>query len=88
MLISRFLGYDYYKGLKQHTPTYYQTEQQYYKQVHFAGGDVIQDCYDRKDIISERADVVKELKNKGLTTLRISQILNTSEYKIKQLINS
>ncbi|PHS30055.1 MAG: hypothetical protein COA95_09865 [Methylophaga sp.] len=86
MLISRFLGYDYCKGSKLNTLTYYQTPSQYYTQVIFDGGDVMQDYYDSKNIISQRAAVAKELKESGLSAFRISQILSISEYKVKQLL--
>lgn len=88
MLISRLLGYDYCKGAKLHTPNYYQDEAQFYTQVIFEGGDPLQDYYDQKDIISQRAEVAKKLKQEGLSVFRISQILNTTEYKIRKLLKS
>jgi hypothetical protein len=88
MFISRFLGYDYCRGSKQHTLTYYQTEAQYYTQKIFAGGDPMQDHFDRKDVISQRAEIAKSLKENGHNTLRIAQILNISEYKVKQLLKT
>lgn len=88
MLISRLLGYDYCKGSKLHTPAYYQTEGQFYTQAIFGGGDEMQNYYDRKDIISMRAKVAKRLIKAGLDTFRISQILNISEGKVKQLLKN
>ncbi|MBL4898863.1 MAG: hypothetical protein JKX76_04335 [Colwellia sp.] len=85
-LIARILGYDYVKGSKLHNLNYYQDSSQYYTQLALSGEDIMQDHYDEKDIISERAIVAKSLKEDGKSTFRISQILNISENKVKELV--
>ena len=84
-LVSRLLGYYYAKGEKCHSPVYWQSQWQYYTAHIFNGGDAMQDYYDRKDAISVRRSIVEELKSKGLDDFKISLILNTTEYKVKQL---
>lgn len=83
-LISRLLGYDYH-GVHINTPVYFQSENQYYIQIVLDGGDVIQDYYDKKNIITIRKKLYKELKNKNYSDFKIAQILNMSEYQIKKL---
>jgi len=68
-----------------HTPIYYQTAGQYYTAHILRGGDVMQDYYDQKDAIALRRSVVEDLKKQGLDDFKISLVLNTSEYEIKQL---
>ena len=40
---------------------------------------------DRRDAVSLRREVVESLKTKGLEDFKIALVLNTSEYKVKQL---
>jgi hypothetical protein len=79
------LGFGYARGAKCHTPIYYQTTNQYYTAHILRGGDVMQDYNDRKDAVSVRRSVVEDLKKKGLDDFKVSLVLHTSEYEIKQL---
>lgn len=83
-LNSRLLGYDYCKGYIN-TPVYFQDDGQYYTQKIFEGGDVMQNYYDKKNIISIRRNLYQELKKKGHSDFKIGQILNISEYQVKKL---
>lgn len=83
-LISRLLGYDYLKGFIN-TPIYYQTFGQFYSQVVFEGGDVMQSYYDQKNLIVLKKEVYNILKNKRHSDFRISQILNISESEVKKI---
>ena len=77
------LGFGYARG--GHTPIYYQTTAQYYTAHILQGGDVMQDYNDRKDAVSVRRSVVEDLKKKGLDDFKVSLVLHTREYEIKQL---
>ena len=84
-LCGRLLGFDYLSGSIVHTPVYYQSHSQYYTSHILQGGDVMQDYYDQKDMVSARKRIVKQLKEEGLSDFKIALILNTSEYQIKKL---
>jgi len=85
-LVSRLLGYDYLKGFIN-TPVYHQTADQYYSQVIFEGGDVMQNFYDKKNLVTIRKKLYYDLK-KEYSDFKIAQILNTTEYQIKKLKNA
>jgi hypothetical protein len=84
-LCGRLLGFDYLRGSIVHTPIYYQSYSQYYTSHILQGGDVMQDYYDQKDIVTTRKYIVKQLKEDGLSDFKIALVLNTSEYQIKKL---
>lgn len=84
-LCGRLLGFDFVRGSILHTPTYYQTNHQYYTTHVLEGGDPMQDYYDRKDAISVRQKLAGQLKNEGLTDFKIALVLNTTEYQVKKL---
>jgi len=84
-LCGRLLGFDYLRGSIVHTPFYYQSCSQYYTSHILLGGDVMQDYYDQKDMVSNRKRIVKQLKEDGFSDFKIALILNTSEYQIKKL---
>ena len=83
-LMSRFFGFDYEK-FRLNTPAFYQTEGQYYSQVIREGGDLMQRYNDGPNILLEQKKVVDMLKEQGFPRIRIAQILNTTEYKIKKI---
>ena len=84
-LVSRLLGYDFARGAKCHTATYWQSVGQNLNSVVFQGGDIMQDYYDKKNAIAIRRQVVAHLKAQGLSDYRIALVLNTSEYEVKKL---
>ena len=84
-LSSCLLGFGCPRGAKCHTPTYFQTERQYYTAHILRGGDVMQDYHDRKDAVSLRRSVIEDLKNQGFDDFKISLVINTSEYDVKLL---
>lgn len=84
-LVSRLLGYDYVRGAKCHSLLYWQSPEQHLTSHVLSGGDIMQNYYDRKDAISVRRAVVEDLKSKGLDDFKISLVLNTTEYEVKQL---
>lgn len=84
-LSSRLLGFDYVRGAKCHTATYWQTPGQNLNSVVFEGGDIMQDYYDKKNAISVRRSVVQSLKAQGLNDYKIALVLNTTEYQVKKL---
>ena len=42
--------------------------------------------HDQKDAVSVRAEIAKQLKDKGIEIFKIGLVLNISEYKVKQLL--
>ena len=84
-LASRLLGYDYVRGAKCHSLAYWQTSGQNLNTVVFEGGDVMQDCYNKKNAIAVRRSVVDSLKAQGLNDYKIALVLNTTEYQVKKL---
>ncbi|UZD55825.1 hypothetical protein [Caldimonas aquatica] len=86
-LVGRLLGYDFVRGAKCHTATYWQTVPQNLNSVVFQGGDIMQDYYDKKNAIAIRREVVAHLKKQGLSDYRVALVLNTTEHEIKKLKN-
>ena len=84
-LSFRLLGFDYRPGRKCHTLVYFQTPAQYYAFQALGGADVLQPRKDRREAASLRQAVVRSLKANGVDDFRIALVLNTSEYKVKQL---
>jgi hypothetical protein len=84
-LSSRLIGFDYVQGARCHTPVYYQSSNQYFTSQILDGGDPMQDYYDKKNAISVRQSIVKDLKAKGFDDFKISLVLNTTEYEVKKL---
>ena len=84
-LSIRLLGYDFARGAKCHTATYWQSIPQNLNTVVFTGGDIMQDYYDKKNAIVVRREVVGHLKGQGLSDYRIALVLNTTEYQVKKL---
>ena len=60
------LGFSGIKGTVLHTPIYSQSHGQYYTEDIFSRGDVMQDYYDKENIIAAKRSVVLELKAKGV----------------------
>ena len=75
----------YRDGAIIYDPIYAQSARQYYTSIILDGGDPLQDHYDKKNCIEIRLSVVKDLKSKGLNNQLIALVLNTTEYKIKNL---
>ena len=84
-LIGRLLGYDYQRGGKCHTLSYWQTYGQNYSAVIQSGGDVLQDYYDELDTVKIRQDVVRSLKKSCLSDFKIALVLHTTEHEVQQL---
>jgi len=84
-LSMRLLGFDYVRGAKCHTPFYYQTPAQYDTATILDGGDVMQLHYDRKNAVTLRRSIIEDLRKNGLDDFKISLVLNTTEYEVKQL---
>ncbi len=90
-LCSRFLGYDYVRGAKYHIPTYSQNYSQYIRSLATKNKDFSIFREDKKikdKIISNQRKIVKALRKQKLDTFHIALILNTSEYRIKNLLKS
>jgi hypothetical protein len=84
-LASRLLGFDYVRGARCHTPTYWQSPGQNLNSVVFEGGDIMQNYYDKKNAIAVRRSVVQNLKSQGLDDYKIALVLNITEYQVKKL---
>ena len=84
-LCMRLFGFDYVAGARCHTPAYWQTPDQRHTERILDGDDPMRGYEEEKDAVSIRRDVVEELRKKGLDDFKISLVLNTSEYAIKQL---
>lgn len=85
--ISRLLGFDFLKGFICNNLTYWQNTDQFYSELIFDEGDVMQDHYDKKNVILLQIKLYKNLKKEGHSDFKIAQILNTSEYQVKKLKN-
>ncbi len=81
----RLLGFDYVKGAKCHTPTYWQTPNQHFTTQLLSGADPQQDYYDKKNAMSLRQSIANDLKAKAFDDFKISLVLNTTEHEIKKL---
>lgn len=84
-LSFRLLGFDYVQGAKCHTPVYCQMPNQYFTSQLLGGGDPMQDYQDKKDAISVRKSIVKDLKAQGFDDFKISLVLNSTEHEVKKL---
>jgi len=84
-LISALLGYMGTRPYRIATPAYFQEPSQYYTEIIACGGDTLQDYYDEKDILTIKTDIIKQLKQNGISDFKISQVLNISEYQVKKL---
>lgn len=83
-LCMRLFGFDHF-GVRCHMPAYWQTPAHRHTERIFHGGDPMREYQEGKDAISIQRDIVEELRRKGLDDFKISLVLNTSEYAIKQL---
>ena len=84
-LSVRLFGIDYGKGAKCHTPVYFQTPEQHFTTLLLSGGDASQDYNDKKNAISIRESIVKDLRSQGMDDFKISLVLNISERAVKKL---
>ena len=85
-LCSRFLGYDYVKGITYNTPFYYQTPNQYYKTLSYQGKNSLQEIQkDEKNFKEKQREIISILKREHYNDFKIAMILNTSEYEIKKI---
>jgi len=84
-LISALLGYMGTRPYRIVTLAYFQEPSQYYTEIIASGGDTLQDYYDEKDTLTIKTDIIKQLKEAGITDFKISQVLNISEYQVKKL---
>jgi hypothetical protein len=84
-LSMRLFGFDYAAGARCYTPAYWQTPEQRHTERILNGGDPMLSSQEAKDAISIRGDVVEVLRSRGFDDFKISLVLNTSEYAIRQL---
>lgn len=84
-LVFRLLGYDYVKGSRCYTPTYWRSIEQHYTSVILDGGDAMQHYYDQQNALTIRRTIVEQLVAKELDTYTIALVLNTTEYEVKRL---
>ena len=84
-LSGSLLGFSGIRGSVLHTPIYSQSHSQHYTEEIQSGGDVMQDYYDKKNVLAVRRSLVIELKAQGFTDFKIGQVLNISEYQVKKL---
>ena len=87
-LIGRLIGFDYHKGIRVHSLSYWQTLSQHYNPHLLAGGDGLQSYHDKKGAIEVRKSVVDWLKRQGLSDFKVALVLNTTEYEVQQLRHS
>jgi hypothetical protein len=86
-LVGRLLGF-FARGCQCHSPTYFQTPDQYFTTDLLTGGDGSKVYEDKKDAVSVRKDLIKFLKEKGLSDFKVALVLNTTEYEVKKLLKS
>ena len=72
------------KPIVLRTPIYCQDENQYFTEQIYTHRDFSL-AKDKRDIISLRAKVAQQLKNNGISTVKIGKILGISDFKVKQL---
>lgn len=82
---SYLLGFDYLRGGVYYNIFYHRDKDQYYTTKIFAGGDVMQDYYDKKDVVSARRKILTNLKNEGYDDFKSALIMNLTEYQVKKL---
>lgn len=84
-LSARLLGFEYATGAQLNTPVYYRTWSQYYTAHSYRGGNVGDAYVDEQNAIAIRRQVAARLSETGLDDFKISLVLNTTEYEVKQL---
>lgn len=83
-LLGKLLGYQ--DGTIVHSLSYWQTDGQRWSSAVKAGGGSVDNFYEEKDdAVSIRSNVVGQLKKQGLSDFKISLVLHTTEYKVRQL---
>jgi hypothetical protein len=87
MLCSRFLGYDYVKGVSFHTPFYYQTHGQYCSHQALNSGKDRLELHrsDHRNILIKQKEIAYNLTKEGFNDFQIGMILGLSEYRIKKM---
>lgn len=85
-LTSRFIGYDYHKAQKLVTPTYFQTSYQNFWSGLHEGEDWKKQDERKRTFINRRINIIKQLKQEGVSDFDIAQIFNTTEYDIKKIL--
>ena len=84
-VICSLIGYSGIRPYNIATLAYFQIPNQHYTEVIMEGGDVMQDYYDKKDVVTVQQEVIQDLKDKGYSDFKISLMLNMSEYRVKKL---
>ena len=85
-LCGSLLGFK--RGAVLRMLVYWQDNNQYYSERMLQGGDPLEDYCDKKNAISIRTKIIKDLKADGINTFKIALILNTTEYEIKKYLSS
>ena len=85
-LCSRFLGYDWLKGISYHTPFYYQVSGQYYWSKAYTGEDFTELIYKNNDnTLVKQKELIRQLQKEKYNDFQIGLILGLSEYKVKKM---
>jgi len=84
MLITELLGYQGVDGVRPYTPMYWQSLQTHLD-VGNARGHAEELHEEFSSAARNRVDVVRYLKDKGLTDFDVAMALKTSEYEVKKL---
>ncbi|BBO74376.1 hypothetical protein DSCW_17930 [Desulfosarcina widdelii] len=87
-LISALLGFRGLKGVTLYSAFFWQNKGQYYTEQLNSVADPMIDYYDIENSVSIRKELVKELKERGLSDFKIAQVLNTTEYQVKKMKNN
>ncbi len=85
VLVAQLLGYRF--DARIYSISYWQDEDQYYTEQ-IQDGKEREYYYHTKNIVGFRRKIVQQLKSEGHNNHTIALILNISEYKVKQLLNS
>lgn len=85
-VISALLGFTAMDGSRLHDLVFTQTWGQYYASRIKSGADPIEHWHDTQNAVVERAKLATHLKAEGKAVHEIALLLNTTEYKVKQLL--
>lgn len=86
-LVGHLLGYDFFGEINHHVIFYQDRYQIDHTERMMTGRRIVDDyewCYHH--VRNYQADIVRSLKEKGLTNYQVSQIMNISEYKVKKFL--
>ena len=84
-VIGRLMGLDFERGARCHSLAYFQTPSQHFTADLLEHDQPTQNAEDKRDAIRIRGDIIRLLKERGLSDFKIALVLSTTEYEVKKL---